>query len=80
MFAIHAVGLVLFHRVLFIRREISEKMVKFAQELSTAQMVAEQAVKRADAAEELQKLMANDIEEARVVQQYNGQLHKYVFY
>ena len=34
------------------------------------------AVKRADAAESMQRLMQSDIEEARQIQGFNAQLHK----
>ncbi len=52
--------------------------MKFAQDLSSAQMISEAMTKRAEAAESMQKLMQDDIEEARAIQGYNAQLHKYV--
>lgn len=62
---------------------ISEKSASFAEELSNAQSIADNykkknvdAEERAEAAEQAQAVMMQEIEEARAVQQFNAQLHR----
>lgn len=57
-------------------KEMGERKSDFAQKLSAAQMMAEDAVKRADAAEALQRSMAEEVAEAQKISLYNAQLHK----
>jgi len=57
-------------------REMGERKSEFAQKLSAAQMMAEDATKRADASEALQRAMAEEVAEAQKMALYNAQLHK----
>eukprot|EP00604_Paraphysomonas_vestita_P000470 CAMPEP_0174825794 /NCGR_PEP_ID=MMETSP1107-20130205/43118_1 /TAXON_ID=36770 /ORGANISM="Paraphysomonas vestita, Strain GFlagA" /LENGTH=702 /DNA_ID=CAMNT_0016057769 /DNA_START=1510 /DNA_END=3618 /DNA_ORIENTATION=- len=63
--------------------EIAETKSKFAQELSNAQSLVEmyqkknqEAKERAEAAEEAQRSMIQEIEDAKMVQKFNAQLHR----
>lgn len=65
-------------------RELADRKSQFAQELSSKQMevedcrkAAEAASKRADESEEFVRAVQNEIAEAKVIQKYNAQLHKY---
>jgi hypothetical protein len=55
---------------------MTERKMKFNQELLSAQMIAETAIRRAEAAEAMQKLLKDNIDEARQIQNLNAQLHK----
>lgn len=66
-----------------LNKELSERKAKFAQELSVAQLqaednrkVAEDATLRAETAEAAQRGMQEEIAEARSIQAFNAQLHK----
>lgn len=66
-----------------LRRELAERKAQFAQEISAANMkiedlqrVCEEMTRRAEEAEAYQKLVQEEIAEAKVVQKYNAQLHK----
>ena len=63
--------------------ELEEKLMNMAKEISSLKIEMKEAAERADAqssraeaAEALQKIMQNEIVEARSIMQYNSQLHK----
>jgi hypothetical protein len=71
------------HVLCCVCRELAERKSQFAQELSATQMevvdyrkASETASKRAEEAEAFQRMVQNEIAEAKVVQKYNLQLHK----
>lgn len=66
-----------------LRRELAERKAQFAQEISAANMkiedlqrICEEMTRRAEEAETYQKMVQEEIAEAKVVQKYNAQLHK----
>ena len=66
-----------------LRKELAERKAQFAQEISSALMqvedtkkFADESLKRAEEAEQFQKMVQNEIAEAKVIQKYNAQLHK----
>ena len=66
-----------------LNREIADRKSEYAQEISAAQLLAEnnkkladEASKRAEAADEIQKALQAELVEAKIIQQFNVQLHK----
>lgn len=66
-----------------LRRELADQKAQFAQEMSAAQMkmadmqrLTEELTHRAEEAENYQRMVVEEIAEAKVVQKYNAQLHK----
>lgn len=64
-------------------RELADRKAQFTQEISSALMqvedykkLSEDASKRAEEAEQFQKLVQTELAEAKVIQKYNAQLHK----
>ena len=66
-----------------LNREIADRKSEFAQEISAAHLLAEnnkkladEAAKKAEAADEIQKALQSELVEAKIIQQFNVQLHK----
>jgi hypothetical protein len=64
-------------------RELADRKSEFAQEISAALLLAEnnkrlaeESIKKAEASEEIQKALQNELIEAKMIQQFNIQLHK----
>lgn len=69
--------------IIITNRELAERKAQFAQEISNANMQmdnmkksAEEYLARAEEAENYQRMVQNELAEAKIVQKYNAQLHK----
>lgn len=64
-------------------RELADRKADFAQEISSALLLAEnnkkladESIRKAELAEEVQKSLQGELKEAKIIQQFNIQLHK----